>query len=300
MNGRGLVMLGVLSLPAIGQETPASPFAGGMLICSPNSPGTPENARPVMERFGAHLTKHLGSPCQPVYFNRAKDAREWLDKEAPRFAILSLDLYLRWREELGLELVAQSERAGATSERLHVVVRGSSPVKALGDLLPPALGRAPVIWSSHLEDPRFASRVAFQGALKVEGDGGEARVLTTHQALKALRRLKDGQPCEDQPVDAVVLDDAAWRALQDVPAFGGGALREVHTTPPLPTPPVVAFPRATPEERAGLLRVLQAMNQDEDGKELLATLQVTGFKPADSAAYQAAVERYAQPPVPHE
>ena len=291
---RVLLALTLLAWPAVAQEAPApSPFAGGLLICSPNSPGNPDSARPVMERFGAYLTPRLGTPCQPVYFNRTAAAREWLDKEGPRFAILSLDLYLRWREELGLVAIAQAERHGEASERLHVVVRAESSHRQLADLLPAALGRPAVIWSSHLEDPRYTTRVVFQGALRVEGDGGEVKVLPTHQPLKLLRRLKEGQPFEDQPVDAVVVDDAAWKALQEVPSLAG-SLRELCATEPLPTPPVVAFPRASAEERAKLVEVLLSMREAEPGQELLSTLQVTGFRRPDEAALQAAADRWAR------
>lgn len=270
-----------------------SPFAGGLLICSPHSPGNPDSARPVMERFGAWLTPRLGQPCQPVYFNDTQGAREWLTREGPRFAILSLDLYLRWREELHLEPIAQAERSGEARERLHLVVRGDGPLQKLADLQPAALGRPPVVWSSHLEDARFATRVVFRGQLKAEGDGGQGRVLPTHQPLKLLRRLKDGQPFDGQPVDAVVVDDAAWRALQEVPSLAG-ALRELWTSEPLPTPPVVAFPRATPAERQKLAEVLLRMNDADEGKELLSTLQVTAFRRPDEAALAAAVELYAR------
>ena len=275
------------------EEAPPSPFTGGLLICSPNSPGTPEAARPVMERLGSYLATRLGASCQPVYFNRAAAAREWIEKSPPRFAILSLDLWLRWREELSLQPIAQAERAGKTGERLHVVVRDPSSIRSLADLSAGVEGRRAVIWSSHLEDARFATRVAFAGALAAEGEQSRVQLLPTHQPLKLLRRLKAGDPFEGQPVDAVVVDDAVWTALEQVPDLAR-ALREVHVTEPLPTPPVVAFPSASSEERAKLVRVLQSMRDDPEGKDLLATLQVSGFRGPDEPALQAAVDRYAQ------
>lgn len=288
----------VLAAAAFAQEPEEakpspSPFAGGLLICAPNSPGSPEAARPVMERLGAYLTTRLGAPCQPVYFNRAEPARQWIEKSPPRFAILSLDLWLRWREELSLVPIAQAERAGKTGEKLHVIVRGESTAKSLEDLLPDKLGRRAVFWSSHLEDARFAARVAFAGGIEAEGEKSQVQLLATHQPLKVLRRLKAGEQFEGHAVDAVVVDDAVWAALEKVPELAR-ALREVHVTEPLPTPPVVAFPSATSEERAKLVAVLQKMGEDEEGKELLSTLQVSGFRAPDLAALDATVASYAQ------
>lgn len=280
---------------ASGQE----PRSGaGLVVCYPNAPGSTEAARPVMERLGAHLTWRAGFDVQPVYTNDAAEARRWIDGRRPRFAILSLALYLQWRETFDLQVVAQSERHNALTERYHLIVAQGAAAGSLADLKAGDGGRKPVVWSSHLDDPRFVSRVVFAGRLRVEAPGagaGEADALgvVTAQPLRALRRMKAGEPFEGQPVDAVLLEDAAWTELQKIRSFRE-ELRAVFTSDPLPTPPVVAIGPVDAADVERLRHALTSMHEEATGRELLGTLQLTGFGAPTPDAAQAAATAYAR------
>ncbi len=291
-----LVALGAwasTSTSAAGQDE--QPGAG-LVVCYPNAPGSTEAARPVMERLGAHLTWRTGFDVQPVYTNDPVEARRWIDAQRPRFGIVSLALFLRWREELSLTVVAQSERNHVVTERYHLVVAQGSPVQSLADLKAGVAGRKAVVWSSHLDDPRFVSRVVLEGALAVSlDDAGDARGVVTAQPLRALRRMKAGEAFEGQPVDAVLLEDAAWNELQKIASFRDG-LRAIHASPPLPTPPVVAFGAVDPDDVGRLRQALVSMHEDAAGRELLGTLQVTGFGPPTPDAMNAAIVAYEEEP----
>jgi ABC-type phosphate/phosphonate transport system substrate-binding protein len=266
-------------------------FGDGMLVCYPNAPGTARNAAPVMERLGSYLTTNMGQRFEPAFFNAADPAREWTEQAKPRFAILSQALYLRWREELGLEVVALSERDGAIEDRFHLLVRGDSPWTSLEDFSAEIVGRKPVVWSSHLEDPRFAARVVFRGQLTIEGPAG-VQVLETQQPLRALRRLKSGKAFEGQPVDAVLVDDSIWQALQQLKTFQGGVVRPLYSSPSLPTPPVVAMRGVREPDKTRLRDVLVAMTKDPAASDLLETLQVTGFRSPGPDVFDEAVAAY--------
>ena len=278
------LLIALVLAPAWAQEPETE---ARLLICYPRAPGTTRSAEPVMERLGAYLSER-GSPQQPTYFNDAEVAGEWLSRKRPRYAILSLALFLRWREEHGLVAIASSERAQATHERFHLLVRQDAQVKELADLL--SLGRPAKLWSSHLDDPRFASRVVFQGKLEISATG-PVRSVATSQPLRALRRLKTKQAFEGQPVDAVLVDGVTWRGLQQLKSFQG-VLRVLYSSPPLPTPPVVALEGASKEETETLRQALFTMHDDPLGKKLLKTLQLARFKAAEPKALDAVVAAY--------
>ena len=272
-------------------------FGDGLLVCYPNSPGTSRNAEPVMELLGSYLTQNLGHPVEPVFYQEARSAKAWALEAKPQFAILSQALYLRWRKELGLELIALSEREGAVEDRYHLLVRGDAPWKQLADLDPKSLGRRPVIWSSHLDDPRYAAQVVFRGQLPISAaDGDTAQVLSTRQPLRALRRLKAGRDFEGQPVDAVLVDDSIWQALQQLKTFEGGVIRALYSSPPLPTPPVVALRGVADPARRRLRDVLVAMTKDPAAADLLETMQVTGFRSPDPTVFDEAIAAYESAP----
>lgn len=279
-------IVGLLALLALLPSAPAGAQerGAGMLICYPNAPGTPSSARPVMERFGDYLSQRHGAPVQPSYFNVTAEAQKWLEVKRPRFAILSLALYLQWHDELGLKPVAFSERRGASRERLHLLVAHGSPLKTLEDLKAAGATRPVRIWSSHLDDARFATNVVFERKLLLHTDDtGPVRVVSTPQPLRALRRLKKGQSFNELPVDAVLVDDPTWDGLQRLESFKG-VLRVLYSSSELPTPPVLAFPGVSDAEVAKLSGVLCGMRGDPEGQALLKTLLITGFNPPEPQA----------------
>lgn len=301
MGAQGLIVitrgwLPILLAVALGSASAAQDAARGqgLVVCYPHAPGSTEAARPVMERLGAYLSWRTGYELAPTYTNDAAVARRWIDEQRPRFAIVSLALFLRWREPLGLSVVSQSERNNAVTERYHLLVAQTSPWKTLEDVKGGVGGRKAVIWSSHLDDARFVTSVVFGGALRVaHDDSGEAKGVISEQPLRALRKLKAGEAFEGQPVDAVLLEDAAWVELQKLQAFREG-VRVVHTSAPLPTPSVVALGDVDAADVERLRKALLAMHEDPDGRELLTTLQVTGFRAPTPEAVDAAVAAYAR------
>jgi ABC-type phosphate/phosphonate transport system substrate-binding protein len=284
-----IALLGLVASATAGQE-PAS--RSSLIVCYPNAPGSTEQARPVMERLGAHLSWRTGFELQPVYTNDAAEAQRWIEERRPRFAIVSLPLFLRWRGALALTPIAQSERQNATTERYHLVVRTAAPWRTLEELA--AAATPPVIWSSHLDDARFVTRVVFGGALEV-GEGGRARGVVTDQPLRALRRMKAGEAFDGTTVDAVLLEDTTWAELQKLQAFREG-LRTLHSSPALPTPIVVALGEVDAADAARLRDALVHMHEEPEGRELLTTLQVTGFQPPSTEALAAAIAAYGEQP----
>jgi ABC-type phosphate/phosphonate transport system substrate-binding protein len=298
MGWRGLVAVGILVSAASvlttatwAQTEPDARTGVGFLICYPNAPGSPRAATRIMEGFGDYLTRHQ-APCEPIYFNDEQAAVDWATEHRPPFGIVSLSVFLRWRVEHGLEVVALSERNGATTERFHLLVVSESPLHSLEDLAEQRLGRQAVMWSSHLEDPRFAEAVVFAGELPVVLEGeGPVRSVVTEQPLRALRRMKQGSDFQGQPVDAVLVDDTVWRALQELSSFQG-VLRPIYSSPQLPTPPVVRFAGAPEAEH--LVTALTGMKDDEQGRQLLETLQVTGWEGATSDDLRSVIEAYGE------
>lgn len=282
------LLLVLFLAPAFAQDV--EPRSRDLLVCYPNAPGSQRQAKPVMDRFGQYLERLLGAPCVPTYFNELTSAKQWLQTKRPRFAILSLSVYLRWREEHGLRVVSLSERQGSVEQRFYLLVMKDSPHKAVEDLT--KLERPARIWSTHLDNPRFATRVVFGGKLQIEAEG-PVRAVSTRQPLRALRRMKKGEQFEEQPVDAVLVDSITWAGLQKLKRFKG-LLRVLHTSPSLPTPPVVAFEGASEEQIKKLGEVLGNMRADGEGKRILKTLQVTGFEVAPADVMSVAVAAYAK------
>ncbi|MGE0707026.1 MAG: phosphate/phosphite/phosphonate ABC transporter substrate-binding protein [Planctomycetota bacterium] len=287
-----------------GAPRPEAVGTDRFLVCYPNAPGTPRQAEPVMAKLGEYLGDRLGRRVRPSYFNELSAAEAWLAQEPARYGIVTLDLYLRWHRSKRLTVLAHAERSGASTERYHLLVPKAGPEQELADLL--KLPRAPRIWSSHLDDPRFAGRVVFQGRLTVKEvqreekvipalTTGQVRVVSTTKTLGAVRRMLAGQPYLGQPVDAVLVDDTAWAGLQKLSRFKD-VLRVLYASPALPTPVVVSLGDVPAAEAERLGKVVVAMKQEQEGQAILSTLQATGFSAPQRDALAALVKTYAEEP----
>lgn len=293
---------GQASKPVEKPPEKAKPLGPGFLVCYPNAPGSTRAARPVMGRLGEYLGERLKRNVNPVYFNEVPPALTWTKDKRPRYAILSLALYLRWQKQLGLSSVAQTERRGKSTERFYLLVRKDSPHTSLADLA--KAKTPPRIWSNHLDEARFATNVVFDGKLVVKEiqhkkavapafAAGTVRVVSSNRPISALRRLKKNAPYKGQPVDAVLVDSTAWSGLQQLQMFQG-SLRVLYTSPAVPTPPVLTLKGVAADERKRFEAVLTGMRDETEGKAILKTLQLTGFTGPDAKGLAAAAAAYAR------
>ena len=100
----------------------AAPDPDRFVVCYPNAPGSARSAKPIMGKLGEYLGSRLGRSVQAAFFNDLGRAEGWLEQRPARHGILSLPLYLKWRESKTLTAVAHAERGGAALERYYLIV----------------------------------------------------------------------------------------------------------------------------------------------------------------------------------
>lgn len=297
MRGTAPVLALVLTLGSL-----ACAQAGDedFLICYPNAPGSARSAGPIMARLGQFLSDRLGRGVKTHYFNALKPGAAWLEDHAPSAGILSLSLYLRWHREKGLEALAHAERGGSSEERYRLLVKKDSKLQDLAGL--ENLGRPARVWSAHLDDPRFATNVVFEGKLKVAGvlrdktltpafKGGQVRVVSTTRALSVLRRLQRGQDYKGEPIDAVLVSQTVWDGLQQLDRYKG-VFRVLYVSKTLPTPPVVRFGSGDQAQAEAIAKTLQGMAGESEGAAIMKSLQVSAFTAPQSKRLSELVKLY--------
>ncbi|RME46102.1 MAG: hypothetical protein D6795_15830 [Deltaproteobacteria bacterium] len=264
-------MAGVFALAAL-LGTPFFAFSGprDLIICSPSSPGTTEQAENFMKSVTTYIETTLSWPegtMRGIYYPSEKAGLAAIEREKPGFAIVSVGFFLKYGERFQMIPFLQPVYGNATVERYYVVVKDPA-FKTLGDL------EGKRLRSNHLVEPLFLSRVVFRGKIDVE-TFFEAKVSRT--SFSAIKAVAKGR------ADAVLLNASQYDALEQLPFASD--LRAIFVSEPIPTAPVVALPNATAEDREKLAAALLGMKDDPEGRKILHTMSIDGFRPASPATY---------------
>ncbi len=231
-------------------------------IIQPGQPGTPEEARPVVDALAHYLTQKLGINVEGEYVNDPQQALKLLGGHPPQWAIVSLPFYVAHAEPLRMTPIASS-RPGGRSQESWRLLTGREGVKDWQGLTGRVLG-------TMLFEPDAAACLLFgrpAGELPFTLEG-------TAEPLRAVRAAARGKTA------GVVLDRPEYESMQAFPT--AGKLRELKASADLPTSPVVWL--GPPDERSTRLQaVLVEMQQDPAAADLLQSLQTAGFAPPDPA-----------------
>lgn len=243
---------------------PLPSHAGGksldFALIQPGQPGSPAEAEPVLSAFSSYLEKRLGGgiAVRGTYLNDLEAARKALAKGRPAWGIVTLGVYAQ--EPWTMTPIASTRPGGADREQWRLLAPGAAPKEwrqvkgpVRGTVLQTKEAGACLLFGTEL------ARLPF----RLEG---------TAEPLKALRAAASGQ-------GAAVVDEVQWKALQKLPLLR--KLSVAHTSPEIPTSPVVWFGTPGPEAER-LAKVLLGMGEDPEAAGLLRLLQTEGFGPPEN------------------
>jgi hypothetical protein len=277
MNCRKIV-LGAVILCSV-----AAAFAGprDMMVFYPGAPGSPEDAKAIMDDFGAYLAKAAGLPAgalNVVYENDLQAGLAAIAKDKPGFIIVGLPVYLSQGAKLKMKLLAQTLPAGRKTDGYYILGRNDGPAN-----LQAAKGLK--LTSNQLYDKTFISRVVLGG----EDVEKFFTLKEVHSGLRAIKAVGG----EEKKADLVLLDQQQYNAKNELPE--GQALKLVHRSPALPTAPVVFLEGvAADADIAAIKKALLGMGNDPAAKDILKTMTLDGFTAPDAAAYDAVRKLYGE------
>lgn len=286
---RGLATLAIMLALAPGGAAHDAERPVELLVCAPGFPGTPAQAKSVMDALAAAIARGAGwaeGRVRARYVAIEAEGVAVLKERRPALLLATLPFYCKHQALIRGELVAATQVAGKPTETIRVV----APPTCQGDGLTALRGKR--LTGCRLDDPDFLTRVVFAGALDARKD---LTLIDGKRTLRALTLATEGE------ADALLLADEEWGLLQTpelAPRVAGW--RTLFRSAALPVAPVVAL-GATPEAKpdatlaAAVRRALLALHATDDGKRLCERLRVTGFVQPDPAPYAAAVKRYHPP-----
>lgn len=227
----------------------------------------------VVERVGQWQENSFNS----LFISKTDECRKQMAEKNPKFAIISLGLYLELRTSHNWVPVVQPKIKGRTTERYRIVVQ-KGKYKSLDELKGKTLG------GTILEEPAFADKIVFAGKI----DPVSFFVLKkSNQAIRTLRSLDKGE------LDAVILNEQQFDALPSLHLKM--PLETIFMSGEIPLMGVVANSAiTTEEERARFGRALEEMCTDTEGKKLCELFGVESFVTANAAIFEPMIKLWAK------
>jgi hypothetical protein len=235
-----------------------------VVVCSPGSPGTTEDARPAMDAFAGALGKQAGVPVSAVY-DPSEDGGAARLKETG-IGIVSLPFFLKHERDLALRPRLQIQQLGRPAlEKWSLVARSGV---------------------TSFDGYQIASTAAYapgfvRGVVKLPAS---VKPIQVTAVLSALKRAASGEQL------AVLLDGPQAAALSQLPF--ASKLAVAATSPPVPTAYVVTIDARVNDKAWAAI----AKGFDTVAGAPLEGVQISKFEKVDDAALATAKKLYGGAP----
>lgn len=239
-----------------------------MVFWYPGEQGSTSEAEPVLLELFDYLGKKLqDSTFEGKYFNSTTDGIVYIKKNKPTFGIVS---WIALQENNGtlppFKKIASTLPLphGSTQDVFALI---GNPGKTETGWTPPD---NLVVYSS------VPVSVAFIKSQMFPDIKGSVSVQNTNTMLMTLKKLAS----EENKNQVALLTPMEQYTLKNLKTDWAANLKTLMQAKALSTAPLVVFGEE-PEITSALVKVLAAMPADADGKEILETLRLKGFKPAN-------------------
>ncbi len=252
---------------------PPVPRAQVMVGLAPDR--SPRTSYSSWERFAEYLGRRLSLSVGLDPRDTNKEVESLLLQGSVDFALVGSGTYVRARRKGAVEPIAVPKARGSTSSQGLLVVRKDSPCQSLGDLK----GRS--LACSSAESTHGSLMPLY--AIFLMGEDPErffASTLYTHSQGRSITSVAYGF------VDgAAVSSRALAEAVERTPEVAA-SLRVIARSAEFGASPIVASERASTHLRERVREVLLAMEEDDEGREVLKALRYDSFEPVSPEAYR--------------
>jgi len=263
----GVITAGV-ALAAVASPTRQA----SIVVCSPGSPGTTDDAKPAMEAFAAAASSKAGTSISAIY-EPSEEKGVARIKEAS-IAIVSLPFFVKHENELGLH------------PRLEVVQKGRPPLDTWTLVAPAGGGKD----ARSLSGFTIVSTVSFAPAFVrgvIRDLPVDAKLVQSTAVLSALRRAAGGEQV------AVLLDGPQGAALATLPF--ASKLTVIAHSPALPAAIVATVDaRLTDDAWRGIEAALLGLADDRSAAGTLDGIQIARLTRIDDHALAVARNAYVE------
>jgi hypothetical protein len=253
----------------------AAPARQTLVVCSPGSPGTTDEAQPRMDAFAAAVSARSGTPISAVY--EPSDDGCVARLRTAGLALISLPSFLQHEQALGLHARLQVVAQGRPALERWALVAQKGRVKTAAGLA------GFTIVSSVAFAPAFVRGTVLGGFGALPAS---TKLVQSTAVLSALRRAADGDPT------AVLVDATQEVSLGSLPF--ASRLEVVARSPALPVALIATTDARLPAKTwTGIEAALLGLGSDKAAATALDALQLSGFVALDDKVLGAARKAFA-------
>lgn len=255
-------LVAVIVAGAVALRADAEPLQ--LVVTSPGSPGTTQEAQPRMDAFAKALSAKTGTAITAVY--DPTDAGGVKRIESAAIAIVSLPFFLEHEKQLGLHARLQLVQKGRPPLERWALVTQKGRIKSAA-----ALANFTIV-SNAAYAPSFV-RVATAGLGRLPAN---VKLEQSTAVLSALRKAAAGEPI------AVLLDGTQEAALSKLPF--AAQLEVITRSPAMPAGIVATVDARLPKNWSAIEAALVNLRSDPAGAAALDGIQLERFAPLDDRA----------------
>jgi hypothetical protein len=260
-----LIIAFIFTLSA--SSTHAAPMK--ILFFYPGGQGDQQAAQPILDAFSEALKRNSAGKveAQVFYISDPQAGLQFIKTQKPQAAILSLDTFYRYGNELGAKVIAKSLQlpSGDGTDQYFIVGKSGTTLPTAGPI---------TLLSPRLLDSSFVA-----GKLFPNLSGVQWKIEASPNAVGALRAIGNGTK-----EGFVLLDQFEYANISKLKTPWAQALTPLASSQKISGAPVVVFSQnLSPELAAELEKSLLKLSQDAASRETLTTLRITGFKAARGA-----------------
>jgi len=247
-----------------------------ILVCYPGGAVNAKDANGAMSSM-LHVVERVGGWQADSFASQfttdLDDCRNWMAEKHPKFAIISLGLFLELRTQSHLEPLVQPRIKGRTSEQYRIIVQ-KDKFRNLEELKGKTLG------GTVLKEEAFIHRIVLAGKLD---PATFFSLKPTNQAIRALRSLDKGE------LDAVILNEQQYAGLSALSMQS--PVEAIFTSESIPLMGVAAdSAKTTADERGRFAKGVGGLCTDVEGKKLCDLFGIDSFVKVESGVFDPMVK----------
>lgn len=240
-----------------------------MVFFQPGGEGSPEEAQPFLDALSAEIAKNGGPVTRGIYLQNSADGEALIRSRRFAIGIVPLDFYFLHQTKPAMEILLASlpEATGAPRDRYTLVItRGK---------------KMPAIFSVHVSRPMDEKFI--RSVLLKDWPQREKVPISVAEPgiLAILKKIGEGTITA-----GALLDSFELRSLKALSSPWAKELEEVHTSPEIPSPPVVLFKPLDETTEKSLREAMIRLGASEEGREILSDLRLSGFADPPVAEYK--------------